>query len=216
MTDFVIACLSQKGGVGKSTIARLVARTYASAGWSVKICDFNTRQLTAVDWVALRMDAKIEPAIDAQPMAGVKKFKNEPYDLLVIDGAPDSDLSSLDAARVANLVIIPTGLTVDDLKPQMAFAYELMAKGIERAKILFVLNKTTDSEAAVREATALLKGQGFSVAETDLSTKTGYQIAQNVGYAVSETKFPSLNDRAEALANEIVTKMNSLTPEIAA
>jgi chromosome partitioning protein len=31
-----IGVASQKGGVGKSTICRLIAREYAKAGWTVK------------------------------------------------------------------------------------------------------------------------------------------------------------------------------------
>lgn len=212
----IIACLSQKGGVGKSTIARLLARTFASVDWTVKICDFNTRQLTSVDWVAMRMEAGLEPTIDAQPMTTVKKLKSERYDLLVIDGKPDSDETSLDAARIADLVIIPTGLTRDDLKPQAGFGHELMKKGVEREKILFVLNKTTESEVATREAMAFLREQGFHVAETDLATKTGYQMAQNVGRSIAETNFPSLNERADTLAAEIVDRLNILTSEAAA
>jgi chromosome partitioning protein len=50
----LIGSLAQKGGVGKSTLARLIARTYANGDWRVKIADFNTKQRTSVDWVAER------------------------------------------------------------------------------------------------------------------------------------------------------------------
>jgi chromosome partitioning protein len=206
----IIACLSQKGGVGKSTIARLLARTFASAGWSVKICDFNVNQLTSTDWVAIRMVANIEPAIEAQPMNSVKKLKAERHDLLVVDGAPDSQQTSLDAAQLADVVIIPTGATRDDLKPQLAFAHELSNKGVSRKKMLFVLNKTTESDLASREATQFIKEQGFEVAETDIVSKTGYQMAQNRGFSIAETLYPSLNERADRLAVEIVDKLNTL------
>ncbi|MBX5130797.1 ParA family protein [Rhizobium lentis] len=206
----IIACLSQKGGVGKSTIARLLARTFASVGWSVKICDFNINQLTSTDWVAVRLLANIEPVIDAQPMNSVKKLKGEKHDLLVIDGAPDSQQSSLDAAQASDVVIIPTGATRDDLKPQVAFAQELANKGVPRSKMLFVLNKTTESDLASREAAGFIREQGFEVAETDITSKTGYQMAQNRGFSIAETLYPSLNDRADRLAAEIVDKLNAL------
>ncbi|TDW20433.1 chromosome partitioning protein [Rhizobium azibense] len=211
----IISCLSQKGGVGKSTLARLLARTYASADWSVKICDFNVNQLTSTDWVAIRMQAGVEPQIDAQPMTSTKKLKGEPYDLLVIDGKPDSDQTSLEAARISDLVVIPTGLSVDDLKPQAGFGNELVAKGVPRERIIFVLNKTTESDAATREAIMFIQAQGFQVADTDISTKNGYMLAQNVGLSIAETRYPSLNDRADTLAAELVAKLNSIT-EVAA
>jgi len=41
MTGMIIAIASQKGGVGKSTLARLIAREYAQAKWNVKIADLD-------------------------------------------------------------------------------------------------------------------------------------------------------------------------------
>jgi chromosome partitioning protein len=182
----------------------------------VKICDFNINQLTSTDWVAVRMQGAIEPVIDAQPMSSVKKLKSEPYDLLVVDGAPDSQQASLEVARISNLVVIPTGTTGDDLKPQAAFGNELIAKGVPRNKILFVLNRTAESELAAREATSFLVAQGFEVATTDLGAKAGYQMAQNRGFAITETLYQSLNERADKVAAEIVAKLNDLLSQEAA
>jgi len=211
MAEVIIACLSQKGGVGKSTLARLIARTYAAAGWTVKICDFNTRQKTSVDWVASRMADNVEPAIAAEPYNSPTAMRREPFDLIVADGRPDSDQSSLEIARVATLNVLATGLTLDDLRPQLLFANELVAKGVPRDRIMFVLNKTTESEVAVTEARQYIHdATGYIVAKQDLTAKTGYQMAQNIGRAVSESKYPSLNERADILAAEIIERVNQL------
>ena len=42
---------------------------------------------------------------------------------------------------------------------------------------------------------------------TDLPSKTGYQLAQNMGRSIAESAFQTLNDRADALAQEIVDLM---------
>jgi chromosome partitioning protein len=210
MAALIITCLSQKGGVGKSTIARLIARTYASAGWSVKIADFNTKQKTSVDWVALRMVNSLEPQIAAEPFSSVKALARESHDLIVVDGKPDSDTTSLEAARVALLNVIPTGVSVDDLRPQVMFANELVAKGVKRDRLLFVINQTIGSAPALRNAQDFITAAGFRYAETDLPVKTSYHNAQGIGAAVSETDHPSLNERAETLATEIVTRANEL------
>lgn len=210
MSDLVISCLSQKGGVGKSTIARLVARTYAEAGWAVKICDFNVRQLTCVDWVALRLDNDMKPDIAVSPTKSVKGFRSEPFDLLVADGAPDSDQTSLEVARISNLIILPTGTSADDLRPQIRFANELISKGVDRSRMMFVINKSTDNEMAIAEATAFIQKQGFDVAETDLPQRHSYEKAQNHGYSLAETKIASLDARATSLAAEIVDRMTNM------
>lgn len=216
MSDLVISCLSQKGGVGKSTLARLVAWTYASAGWKVKLADFNIKQLTSVDWAQQRAAAGHKPVISAEPYQSAKAFKRDAADLIVADGKPDSDNSSLEIAKASNLIIVPTGLAVDDLKPQVMFVNELVSLDIDPARILVVLNKITDSEVAVREARQYLSSVGYQVATTELSAMTGYQMAQNRGLAVTETTFPTLNEKADTLGAEIVEKVNQLQARNAA
>lgn len=210
MNSLIITCLSQKGGVGKSTLARLIARTYAAAGWRVKIADFNVKQKTSVDWVAIRLQNELEPAIAAEPFTSVKALSRENYDLVVVDGRPDSDTTSLDAARLALLNVIPTGVSADDLRPQVLFARELVAKGVPEDRILFVFNLTIGSKVSLRTAQESIAKSGFRYVETDLPARTGYHNAQNVGAAVSETDHRTLNERAEQLAAEIVSRANEI------
>jgi len=207
----IISCVSQKGGVGKSTLARLIAQTYANGGWDVKIADFNTRQGTSMDWVQVREREGVMPKIAAELYNQPSALKREQFDLVVVDGKPDSDQTSLDVALLSTLVVIPTGLTIDDLKPQFRFALELIQKGVKHDHILFVLNKTGDSDLALDEARAYLGQSGLHIAENDLTHKIGYQYAQNTGRAVNESKFSTLNDKADALASNIVDRVNTLT-----
>ena len=46
----IIAFVSQKGGVGKSTLARALAREATVGGIKAKIADLDTQQGTSVDW----------------------------------------------------------------------------------------------------------------------------------------------------------------------
>src|SRR3954447_17158932 len=95
----VIAMVSQKGGVGKSITARLIAREYANAGWSVKIADLDTYQGSTYDWHNRRLQQK-PPLI---PDIGVERFRTVEqalrvgghYDLLVLDGKPHSSMETL-------------------------------------------------------------------------------------------------------------------------
>ena len=52
----VVAFISQKGGVGKSTLSRGLAREAAKSGLAVKICDLDTQQDTSVEWHRRRLD----------------------------------------------------------------------------------------------------------------------------------------------------------------
>lgn len=202
----IISCLSQKGGVGKSTLSRLIATACAKGGWTVLICDFNTKQQTSMDWSDMRQAAGFEPAVPAKTFASMKQALEvqSDYHLLVIDGRPDSDTSSLDIARHSDLIIVPVGCSVDDLKPQVLFAHELQSKGIDKGRMLFVVNRSVDSQVAVDDARDYVVSAGYACAAIDLPMKTGYQMAQNIGRAIFETNFPGLNSRAAQLAEELV------------
>lgn len=62
----VVAFVSQKGGVGKSTLARGLAREAAIAGMRVKLCDLDTQQGTATEWRRRRLDAGAEPVVSVE------------------------------------------------------------------------------------------------------------------------------------------------------
>lgn len=70
--SYIIGMVSQKGGAGKSTLARLFARELATDGFSVKIADLDTQQTTCTEWAADRAEAHIEPEIQVQPFGKLK------------------------------------------------------------------------------------------------------------------------------------------------
>src|ERR1022692_3385638 len=72
-----ISIVSQKGGVSKSTLARLVAREYANAGWSVKIADLDIAQSTSFAWQGRRLQAGIEPIIPVERFGTVGNHEPE-------------------------------------------------------------------------------------------------------------------------------------------
>ena len=206
-----IACLSQKGGVGKSTYSRLVAVAYAGSGWVVKIADFNTKQKTSTDWAATRQEKHIEPLVAAETFTSVKLALKQAdnYDLMVFDGRPDSDVTSLEIARIADLIVVPAGVSLDDLQPQVLFAHELISKGVDRRRLLFVVNRTVDSQLVCDDAHSYIRGAGYECAATDIPFKTGYQLAQNGGRALTETLYATLNSRAGDLVGEIIAAAKS-------
>lgn len=210
-----IACLSQKGGVGKSTLCRLIAVSFALAKWKVKIADFNLKQKTSLNWVATRMEANLKPAVSAEGYANVKQAMTQAslFDLMVFDGRPESDTSSLEIARASDMIILPTGPALDDLEPQLLFANELRSKAIARAKIRFAIPISIDSAFALNDAKTYLESAGYQLLMPDLPRRVAYQIAQNSGRAIIETNFESLNARANELAAAISLELAVLTEE---
>ncbi|KND59396.1 Chromosome (plasmid) partitioning protein ParA [Candidatus Burkholderia verschuerenii] len=84
----VVAFVSQKGGVGKSTLASALAREAAAGGLRVNVADLDTQQGTTVDWHRQRMGAGIEPAVSVEAFAtaGQALAVADRYDIIILDG----------------------------------------------------------------------------------------------------------------------------------
>ena len=202
----IVGMVSQKGGVGKSTLARLVAREYALAGWTVKIADLDVSQGTSFNWQSRRLQAGIEPAIPVERFGTVEQALKvaEHYDLVILDGPPHSTAGTLKIAQSSLLTVLPTGLSLDDLEPSVLLAHELRKRGVNSSKITFALSRVGDSESEIEEARDYVTQAGYSVLAGSLPEKTAYRRASDEGRSLTETRFPSLNKRSDTLAQGIV------------
>ena len=213
----IIGTVSQKGGVGKSTIARLVAREFAAQGWDVRIADLDISQATSFRWRSRRLENEIEPDIPVEQFGRVDQAlkKADQLDLLIFDGAPHATQTTQAIAKVCDLIIIPTGLAVDDLEPTVILAHDL-ARHMPRSQIAFALCRVGDSEPEIAEVRRYLRETNYIVLDGALPDMTGYRRAFDEGLVASETRYPGLNKRAEQLAQSIVDRIAILTNERAA
>src|ERR1017187_8719970 len=114
LMTLLIGVVSQKGGVGKSTCARLIAREYAQAGWNVKIGDLDISQGTSFDWHVRRLQQNFTPTLAVERFGTVEqalKAKRH-HDLVVLDGAPHSTAATRAMVDASTLAILPTGLSI--------------------------------------------------------------------------------------------------------
>ena len=159
----LIGIVSQKGGVGKSTLARLIAREYSQAGWTVKIADLDVSQGTSYNWQARRLQNGIEPVISVERFGTVEQAlkQKQHFDLVILDGPPHSTAGTLRIAAAADLVVLPTGLALDDMEPSVLLAHELVKKGIPKARLAFAFCRVGDSESEIAEAREYVTQAGY-------------------------------------------------------
>src|SRR5580704_1243525 len=206
----VIGVLSQKGGVGKSTLCQLIAREAAAQGKHANILDFDVKQMSSVDWVRERLDRDLEPAVEAEPSKNIGKAlkHNRDYDLIVVDGAPGSPKRTAELVPECDLIILPTGASRADLVPTLALARRITGIPNEAEGPFFALCRVlTAAEAA--EARAAIAAAGFTTLDGELIERPGYRQAQNFGRSASETAFPTLNDKARRLAQAILDRLDA-------
>jgi chromosome partitioning protein len=212
MSGMIITIASQKGGVGKSTLARLIAREYAAAKWNVKIADLDVSQGTSFNWQSRRLQHEVEPVIAVERFGAVEQALKvaSQVDLLILDGPPHSTAGTLKMARAADVVVLPTGLSLDDLQPSVLLAHEMIAKGVPRDKLAFAFCRVGDSEPELSEARRYITEAGYRPLSGSIPEKTAYRMASDAGRALTETRFPSLNQRSDELVQSIINLASRL------
>ncbi|MGL6176802.1 MAG: ParA family protein, partial [Vibrionaceae bacterium] len=141
-----------------------MAVEFTRAGWRTLLADIDSSQSTSNRWAEQRRaQAAIKPEVRTQVFATTHQALTEAkfYDLLIIDGAPHSTRGTLEAALHSDLVVIPTGTSLDDLEPSILLANEL-ANSLISEKIVFALYKTTSS-AQERESRETITNYGYEV-----------------------------------------------------
>lgn len=206
----LIAFVSQKDGVGKSTLARALAREAAVNGLGVKIADLDTQQGTSVDWHRRRLDAGVEPtvSVEAYRTAEQALAQASRYDLLIIDAPARASEGTRRIAEKADLVVQPTNPALDDLTPAVLVFHELVKAGIPKDRLVFALNHVL-TEAEEVAARGYLEEAGYSVLDGYIPSRTSYRDAQNHGRAITETRFAALNGKADQLIQSLINRVDA-------
>ncbi|MGB0861525.1 MAG: ParA family protein [Saprospiraceae bacterium] len=207
-----IANLSQKGGVGKSTLSRAIAIEYARNEWDVKIADMDLKQSTCSLWNRERMKNKHVPQISVETFSKVKDaLKHEDnYDLMVFDGSGHADLQTLEIAKMSDYIILPSGLSKDDLTPQIKLAHELTKKGISRKKIGIALSRVGKSDRELNDTIEYIELAGYKYLGY-IKEKTSISQSHDDGLAANETKYKTINSQVDTLIQGVVDSIQELS-----
>jgi chromosome partitioning protein len=207
----VVGLVSQKGGVGKSTLARALGAVVAHAGLKVRVADLDPQQHTLVAWERLRGENRLAPLLDvrgcttvAQALAGVAEDE-----LLILDAPARLSRRTLDIAKAADLVVQPTSGSLDDLRPAILFFHELAEAGIARERLVLALSRTL-STAEADAARAYIAKSKYEVLAGAIPERAAFRDAQNRGQAVTETKGRGEDDPVQHLIQALFDKVHAL------
>lgn len=201
----IISFCSQKGGVSKSSLARALAVEAARTGLAVKIADLDVGQGSTLDWHKDRTAGAFEPNIAVQLHRGAKEAiaQANGVALLVIDGPARADKDTIEIARLSDLVVLPTGASLDDLRPGIRTANSLKAAGHPVPRIMFVLSRIgTDAEADA--ARAYIGEAGYRVTPGFIPERPAFRAIQNEGRSITEVRYPGLRASTETVVQALV------------
>ena len=112
-----IALISQKGGVGKTTLAIHLATAFEAKGHQTLLVDLDP-QTSAAEWKDARQAER--PYVMAVPPSRLGKTleaaRENGAEVVVLDTAPHSEGTALDAARAADLILVPCQPSIMDLR----------------------------------------------------------------------------------------------------
>ena len=201
----IASFVGQKGGVGKSTLARVLAVKAAHEGRRVLLGDFDLEQLSCIEWSATRLRNGIEPDIEARAFKSLKKLRKtvENFDLVVVDTRGLADELTTDVSQESDVVFLPTGTSMDDLRPTLALARRLAKSSKVGSKVVLVLSKVGRSERLLENARIVIDEAGFDVLGNIWPERDGFQADLDMGRAGSESHNPHLRESAQRIEAEL-------------
>lgn len=192
-------------------MVRLLAVEFTRPSWSVKVADLDTAQGTATKWKVRRDQAGLQPEIPVEKFRTVDRALREAsrFDLVILDGPAHAEQGGKAMARASNLVLMPTGYSLDDMEAQVEAAYELEKAGIDGSKIWFVFCRAKGSDAEDTAARDYLRKARINVFTPVLPELPSIRQGHNEGRAASEVPFPKIQERAQALVQAVSDQLHA-------
>src|SRR5215467_928043 len=179
-----ISIVSQKGGAGKTTLAIHLAVAASQAGMNTAVIDLDP-QASSAKWADRRQaDLPVVLSAHASRLAHVlETTRAEGGELVLIDTAPHSDNAALEAARIADLVLIPCRPSILDLE---AIATSLDIAKLAHKPATVMLNAIAPSGSEADEAEEAITQLGGEACPLRLVHRVAYARALVYGQAAQE------------------------------
>lgn len=209
----IVAALSRKGGVGKTSVCMNLAGCMAEAGHRVVLFDLDP-QGSAKRWADQASDESPMPfPVFAVELEGARKFKQRidsaaketGAEICIVDCPPELREESLTAAMLAELVLIPVSPSALDLwaaqgAVEMCRDARAMLKG-DKPRVVLVPSKVSPGTNMARQITETLEAFGEPVGPAIAeriahreSTIAGQTICSYAPNSMAHREFRQLTD----------------------
>ncbi len=185
---FTISIIGQKGGTGKTTTVLGLAVAAAQAGHDVAVIDLDP-QATAANWKD-RREEENPPVVSAQASRlkpTLQAAKDSAVAFAFIDTAGRSDDSALNAARAADLVLIPSRPNIVEVEtlPQVNDLLRL-AKSPPAFVLLNGIHPTAGKSSIADMRDGIRDLYGLAVCPVHLCQRAAYAEAMTTGRTPQE------------------------------
>lgn len=202
----IVGFVSQKGGVGKSTLARALGAVAALTKIKVTLADLDPQQQTVARWGERREEHDVGPPLRVLTFGSaadaIRAIETDDQ-LLIIDAPARAGKGVLEIAKHADLIVQPSGAGIDDLDPAIILFHELARADIPRERLVIALCRvaTLAEEEAARR---YVQKAGYAVLPGSIPERAAYREAHNRGQAVTEMERKHVNARTDALMERLL------------
>ena len=218
--SFKIAFISQTGDCGKSALAFSLALETLRKGKNAKIIDLDKEHTTTSEWASDRERYDITPLVSVQRVSSALEAIDAEEDnfLTIYDCPSRANEATAKIADHVDLVVIPTPTSIKSMTLHIDLIRRLLTH-VEAHKIAVLFSRVkTDSQHVIglnfMENPDIdvkngldLKQAGVSIFENYIKDMTGYEIALNNAYGLTDTSHLNLNQSAKHAMNEIMLKL---------
>ena len=204
----IVSFLSQKGGVGKSTLARALAAVSSTGHLRVKLADLDVQQQTAVRWGKAR-----KQRVSALPIeiGAFRSFEDaledsDAFDLVIVDTPGHTSAATGTVARASHVVVVPTSATIDDLYPTVLLLHALEEIGISRNRLAIALCRVLEP-GEEKTARDYVDAAGYELLPGFIPERATYRSAQNRGQALTEAVDAADDDPTNLLIEGLLRKI---------
>ena len=179
-----IAIVSRKGGSGKTTLALHLAVASAAAGRNTAVIDLDPQASAANGSDRREAERPVVLSAHASRLPHeIARVRGTGGEMLYVDTAPHSDSAALEAARTADLVLIPCRPAIFDLE---AITNTLAFLRTTRTPVLVVLNAIAATGQHERLATEALSAQQVETCPVRLGRRIAFARALVSGQAAQQ------------------------------
>ncbi|MEL6103275.1 MAG: ParA family protein [Pseudomonadota bacterium] len=211
----LLAVTSQKGGVGKTTLAVNLAVAASLDGVATILFDLDP-QGSAAEYYARRVDyehdeyPKIEASTPGQLVGKIRAAKEQGYGLVVIDTPPNVALENKHISQAGDFILIPVQPSILDLTAVQATIDIVKESGRPGA---VVLNECKPFGDMVEQARTVVTGElEFPVLDQTIGDRMAFKHAANEGQGVMEFEPRSkASEEITALWNWVKVALNEAT-----
>jgi chromosome partitioning protein len=196
----IFSLISQKGGSGKSTLARQLSVLAGEAGVSVLID--RDPQETSTKWWQRRQSLQPLPErpdlldLNGTDLTAAAKALSTQQGAVFVDTRPAVAEPEAEAARVADLVVVPVRPSSDDLEA-VGETLKILRRLEKRAVVIVNAAK---NEVRARDARAALSRYPVPVCPTHIADRAIYLDAALEGRGVGEMRGAAARDAHAELA----------------